>query len=386
MNMTGPEILPRYDAIVVGARCAGAATAMLLARAGAQVLAVERDAEGTDTLSTHALMRGGVMQLARWGVLPAIVAAGTPPIRRTSFAYGGECVDIGIRPAHGVEALYAPRRTVLDPALAAAARAAGADVRFGTAMRSLLRASGAVTGVELELPGRRRVEVRAGIVIGADGRRSLVARQVGAAVEVQGLHAAAGVYAYVDGLADRGNRWHYVPGLSAGAIPTNHGQHCVFASMPRERFRAEARGDLAAGLARVLAEVSPALAAEVGGRMGRAVGFAGEPGWLRRAHGPGWALVGDAGYFKDPITAHGITDALRDAEILARAAGEPGGLARYQAQRDALSLPLFRATDAIAGFGWNLAEVQALHLELNRAMKAEQDWLATAWPELPKAA
>jgi flavin-dependent dehydrogenase len=223
-------------------------------------------------------------------------------------------------------------------------------------------------------------------VIGADGRRSLVARQVGAAVEAQGLHAAAGVYAYVDGLADLGNRWHYVPGLSAGAIPTNHGQHCVFASMPRERFRSEVRGDLAGGLARVLAEVSPELAAEVGGRIRRAVGVAGEPGWLRQAHGPGWALVGDAGYFKDPITAHGITDALRDAEILARAAGETGGLARYQEQRDALSLPLFRTTDAIAGFGWDLGEVQALHLELNRAMKAEQDWLATAWPDLPKAA
>jgi flavin-dependent dehydrogenase len=305
-------------------------------------------------------------------------------VRRTSFVYGDDRVDIDIRPAHGDEALYAPRRTVLDPALAAAARAAGADVRFGTAMRALLRASGAVTGVELELPGRRRVEVRAGIVIGADGRRSLVARQVGTAVEVQGLHAAAGIYAYVDGLADRGNRWHYVPGLSAGAIPTNHGQHCVFASMPRERFLAEVRGDLAGGLARVLAEVSPELAAEVG-RMGRAVAVAGEPGWLRRTHGPGWALVGDAGYFKDPITAHGITDALRDAEILARAAGETGGLARYQAQRDALSLPLFRTTDAIAGFGWDLAEVQELHLQLNRAMKAEQDWLATAW-ELPKAA
>jgi flavin-dependent dehydrogenase len=386
--MTEPEPLARYDAIVVGARCAGAATAMLLARAGARVLAVERDAEGADTLSTHAVMRGGVMQLARWGVLDGIVAAGTPAVRRTSFSYGDERVEIDIRPGHGVEALYAPRRTVLDPALAAAARAAGAEVRFGTAVRALLRgARGAVTGVELELPGRRRAEVRAGMVIGADGRRSLVARQVGAAAEVQGVHAAAALYAYVEGVADRGCRWHYAPGLSAGAIPTNGG-HCVFVSMPPERFRAEMRGDFAGGLARVLGEVSEGLAAEVAaGLVGRPVGLAGEPGWLRRCHGPGWALVGDAGYFKDPITAHGITDALRDAEILARAVGEGGrALARYQAQRDALSLPLFCATEAIAGFGWDLPQLQELHLELNRAMKAEQAWLADAWPGLSRAA
>jgi flavin-dependent dehydrogenase len=383
--MTEPELLPRYDAVVVGARCAGAATAMLLARTGARVLAVERDAEGADTLSTHALMRGGVMQLARWGVLEAIVAAGTPPVRRTSFSYGDDRTDIDIRPGLGVDALYAPRRTVLDPALAAAARAAGADVRFGTAMRTLLRGPGGVAGVEIELPGRRRAEVRAGIVIGADGRRSMVARQAGAAVEVQGRHAAAAIYAYVEGLADRGYRWHYRPGVSAGAIPTNGG-HCVFVSMPPERFRSEIRGDYAGGFARVLAEADPGLATEVAaGRVGRPIGLVGEPGWLRQAHGPGWALVGDAGYFKDPITAHGITDALRDAEILARALGE-GGLAGYQAQRDALSLPLFQVTDAIASLGWDLGTLQELHLELNRVMKAEQAWLADAWPGLPQAA
>ena len=122
--------------------------------------------------------------------------------------------------------------------------------------------------------------------------------------------------------------------------------------------------------------------------MSRPVGFAGEPGYLRASYGPGWALVGDAGYLKDPITAHGITDALRDAEILARAVLEGGtaALARYQETRDALSLPLLRITDAIAGLDWNFTQVQELHLELNRTMKAEQDWLASAWPARPEAA
>ena len=386
-----PEPLPRYDVVVVGARCAGAATALLLARAGARVLVLERDAAGTDTLSTHALMRGAVMQLARWGVLPRIVAAGTPPVRRTSFAYGPERIELDIRVSHGVDALYAPRRTVLDPALVAEARAAGAEFRFDTAVQRLLfSAAGRVAGVEAVTADRRRIEIRAGIVIGADGRRSTVARQVGAAAHVTGAHASAAVYAYVAGLSDRGNRWHYAPGLSAGAIPTNGGLTCIFASVSPGRYRDAIRRDLTAGLAAMLREADPALGAEVAaGRVAtRPVGFAGEPGYLRRSHGPGWALVGDAGYFKDPITAHGITDALRDAEIVACAVQEGGAaaLARYQETRDALSLPLFRTTDAIAALDWDLPTVQELHLELNRAMKAEQDWLADAWPGVTRAA
>src|SRR5215213_8970252 len=129
----------RYDAIVVGARAAGAATAMLLARAGMRVLVLDRSRRGTDVLSTHALMRGGVMQLQRWGLLDRVIDAGTPPVRRTTFSYGADQVVITIKPAHGVDALYAPRRTVLDPILVDAAESAGADVRFGVIVRALLR-------------------------------------------------------------------------------------------------------------------------------------------------------------------------------------------------------------------------------------------------------
>ncbi len=111
----------KYDAVIVGARCAGAATALLLARAGARVLVVDKGAYGTDTLSTHALMRGAVLQLARWGVLPPIVSAGTPPIRSTTFSYVEEDVTVAIEPRYGVDALYAPRRTLLDRSLVDAA-------------------------------------------------------------------------------------------------------------------------------------------------------------------------------------------------------------------------------------------------------------------------
>ena len=378
----------RYDALIVGARAAGAATALLLARAGARVLVVERDAPGTDTLSTHALMRGGVMQLARWGLLDRVIAAGTPPVRTTLFAYGAERTTVEIKPRQGIDALYSPRRTVLDPILAGAAIEAGATVRYEAWFMDVLRAvDGRVHGA-LVRTADGLAPVRAGIVIGADGRRSRVARAVAAPLRHAGVHAAASVYAYVTGIEDRGNRWHYAPGAAAGIIPTNDGLHVVFASVPPARFRAPAGGDLAAGLARALAEVDAGLAAEIAaGRLAsRPLAFAGEPGWLRAAHGPGWALVGDAGYFKDPITAHGLTDALRDAELLATAvlAGTDRALARYEATRDALSLPLFRATDAIAALPRDMAALQALHRELHEAMRAEQDWLAAA--ALPAAA
>src|SRR5262245_36813375 len=138
----------RYDAVIVGARPAGAATALLLARAGLRVLVVDRSRYGDDTLSTHALMRGGVLQLHRWGLLDRIVDAGTPAVRGTTFQIGSDRISIEIKSAHGVDALYAPRRTVLDPILVDAAIEAGADVRFETTVTGLHRDDrGRVTGV-----------------------------------------------------------------------------------------------------------------------------------------------------------------------------------------------------------------------------------------------
>jgi menaquinone-9 beta-reductase len=371
------------DAIIVGARVAGAATAMLLARSGARVLLVERDAPGTDTLSTHALMRGAVTQLARWGLIPVLEAAGTPPVRSTVFGYGKERIEVAIRPGDGADHLLAPRRTVLDPALAAAASAAGAEIRYRTALTGLLRdARGAVRGARLKGPDGE-IEVTARIVVGADGRRSSLARMVGADEEMTGSNAAAVIYGHVRGLPNLGYRWLYGPGLAAGAIPTNDDVHVVFATLPPERYAA-ARGALAPALQGVLAAVDPDLAAmaAVRGLLARPVGFPGAPGFLRRSRGLGWALVGDAGYFKDPITAHGITDALRDADLLARAIldGSPAALAGYQETRDALSRDLFEVTDAIAALPTDLERLKDLHLTLSDAMKAEQRRLAATAP------
>jgi 2-polyprenyl-6-methoxyphenol hydroxylase-like FAD-dependent oxidoreductase len=183
------------------------------------------------------------------------------------------------------------------------------------------------------------------------------------------------IFSYFAGLDLEGYHWCYRPGVSVGVIPTNDGLTCVFASVPPKRFHEELAADVEAGHARVLRECSADLAAAVarGTRAERFRGFPGILGYFRRSAGPGWALVGDAGYFKDPLTAHGMTDALVDAEHLARAAatGRDDALAAYERDRDDRALAFFECTDAIASFAWDLPTVQKLHLGLSDAMKRE---------------
>jgi len=380
---------PRYDAVIIGARCAGAATALLLARSGAKVLVVDRQAYGSDALSTHALMRGAVLQLTRWGLIPDITAASTPAIRSVTFQYGSEAIRVPIKSEHGAECLFAPRRTVLDRLLVDAARKAGAHVRHGVLLSELMFApSGRVIGVALKHESGSTTTVRTEIVIGADGRQSTVARLVKARAYFQGSNASGLTFGYVENLRHDDVHWYFGKNVAAGVIPTN-GAHCVFAAVPAQRFSATFRDDVGRGFLQVLGANSPELRADVerGTLIGRLRGFGGAPAHLRQSHGPGWALVGDAGYFKDPLTAHGITDALRDADLLSRAivAGGTRALAAYQRQRDALSLPFLRSTDAIASFAWDLHEVKQLHADLSAAMKAEADHVAS-WSRLPSLA
>jgi len=158
------------------------------------------------------------------------------------------------------------------------------------------------------------------LVVGADGMGSSVARLAGAQIVREGRHATAVVFGNFRGINLKGSHWWFRPGVSAGAIPTNQGRHCIFAAMPPARLRGGA--DRMAAFREVLREADPALATSIAGPEPDEplCVFAGRKGFLREAFGPGWALVGDAGYFKDPLTAHGITDALRDAELLANAA------------------------------------------------------------------
>jgi 2-polyprenyl-6-methoxyphenol hydroxylase-like FAD-dependent oxidoreductase len=327
-------------------------------------------------------MRGGVLQLRRWGLLDRVTAAGTPPVRRVTFHYGGTPMSVSLKPYAGVDALYAPRRTVLDTLLGDADEEAGAEVRYGTAVTDLaFDAAGRVVGVHLtDGRGNTRTEA-AGLVVGADGRDSLVAGRVGARTVASGAHAPAYLYGYWPGTGVDGYHWHYGDGLSAGVIPTNDDLACVFVGAPpgviaaamRRRRPAEAQRGLLRrfdGTLDGLADVPP---------HGSVRFFRGLPARLYRPHGPGWALVGDAGWWKDPLSTHGITDALRDAEVLADAVVAGAGstaaarvaLAGYQAQRDAVARAMHPVVDRLASHEWDPTEARGLLRELSSAMADE---------------
>ena len=383
--------IEKFDAVIVGARCAGASTAMLLARQGARVLLVDRAEPGSDTLSTHAIMRGGVTSLHRWGLLDQVISAGTPPVRTSTFHYEGSPVEVAIKPRDGVDALFAPRRTVLDPILANAASEAGATLRYRTTLESLKTRKGRVTGAVLR-DASGLYEVASKIVIGADGIRSRVAQLANAEITQAANHATASIYGYVHTLPDTGFHTAFSPGSAAGVIPTNNGAHCVFVSFAKEnRGRVMANGTEAAFRGE-LEKTMPWAVEQICAEKPKLYAFGGVRGYLRRAFGPGWALVGDAGYFKDTVTAHGITDAFRDAELLARAVSIDSAIAYedYRNLRDALSLPLMRITDRIASCTWRIGELQMLHAQLNQATRTEAAVMASMNGEddyaLPQAA
>lgn len=372
-----------FDVIVVGGRVAGASTALLLSRAGARVALVERAAYGTDTVSTHGFMRAGVLQLSRWGLLDQVVAAGTPPIRATTFHYSdGESVEVAIRPSPGVDALYAPRRPLIDGILVDAAAEAGAHIRHGTTVTGILRdGSDRVRGVRTQDRSGRTTDLRAAITVGADGIRSTVAEQVGAPFVRHGRFSSATLYRYYAGVETSQYEWAYGTNSAAGLIPTNDGLTCVFVSSTPTRLRAFRREGTSRAFETLIAVAAPGFTERVAAARpaGRIHGWGGHPGFVRLSRGPGWALVGDAGYFKDPLTTHGMTDALRDAELLSDAiletltgvAAEASGLARYQATRDRLSQRLFDATESVASYAWDLDEVRGLIRNVSAAMTAE---------------
>ncbi len=377
-----PSRTASYDVAIVGGRAAGAATALRLARHGLRAVVLERGTPGSDALSTHALMRGGVMQLHRWELLDTIVAAGTPAVRRTTFTYGDDRIEVSIKPSHGVDALYAPRRTLLDPTLSCAASEAGADIRYGTTVTNLIWRRGHVVGVGVRNADGRLEQIGTELVVGADGIHSSVAKLVGARLRRRGTHATAVTYGYWSDLDTTGYEWVFRPDACSGVIPTNGGQACVFASARPARI---GRGGIDV-IRQIVTEGDPELA----DRLGRArppLGtrtWGGHPGYIRQSYGPGWALVGDAGYFKDPISAHGLTDALRDADLLARAVIAGRGqdalttlaLADYQHTRDRLSIALFDTVDRIASNDWDDSEISDLLRQLSSSMADEVETLA----------
>jgi flavin-dependent dehydrogenase len=359
-----------YDVIVVGARCAGAPTAMLLARRGHRVLLVDKATFPSDTMSTHLVHPPGVAALARWGVLDALAATGCPPITRYSFDFGPVVIAGSARAADGIATAYCPRRVVLDALLVDAAVQAGAELREAFTVDELMFEGDRVTGIRGHGPGGRTVTERARVVVGADGRHSTVARQVRAERYNDTPSPSPAYYAYWSGLPTDGMETYIRPEHDRGwgVVATHDDLTCVVQGWPQSEFAAN-RKDVERAYLRSF-ELVPEFAERVHGatRESRLVGTGDLAGFFRKPYGPGWVLVGDAGYHKHPITAFGITDAFRDAEAAAAALDDAlsgrrlfdAALADHQRARDAVALPVYAFTCDFATLAPPPPELQQL--------------------------
>jgi 2-polyprenyl-6-methoxyphenol hydroxylase-like FAD-dependent oxidoreductase len=374
-----------HDVVVVGARCAGASTAMLLARAGYDVAVVDRSPLPGDTVSTHSIARGGVVQLARWGLLDAVLATGAPAVREVTFRSGDVAVTRPVKNRCGVDLLVAPRRYALDAVLLDAAVQAGARVATPVTATGVRQdGTGRVTGIVTREAG----EIGARYVVGADGVRSRMADRFDAATLDAFDADTATFYFYVGRVPWRGHEFHVAPDAFAGVFLTHRGQGCVWLCRPTPALDPVRRAGAgrATALLDQLTEVAPDLAARV--RAGVVTspvrGAVGLPNHVRQPVGPGWALVGDAGYHRDPVTGHGITDAFRDAELLATALGqalenptaEDEALTTYHHQRDAALRETWALTKAIAAFPPPDRFVE-LQKQLSEALEREAEQLAS---------
>jgi len=357
-----------YDAIVVGARCAGAPTALLLARKGYKVLLVDRCRFPSDmSFSNHFVHQAGSACLKRWGLLPRLAATGCPPITENYFDYGAFSLTGPVAPADGVNTAFAPRRIVLDPLLVEAAIESGAELREGFSVQDLIWDKDRVVGIR----GRHNgvvVTEKTRIVVGADGMFSAVAKAVKAPEYKTSPPLEGSWYAYWSGVPMQG--WHLWlrPDRVIFAYNTNSNLTLIGVAFAAKDLPA-IRGNVERNHWEVITQYAPDLAEcmRAGHRESRFTGGA-IPYHVRRPYGPGWALVGDAGYQKDPCTASGITDAFRSAEWLTEAidAGLSGkkpleqALAAYEERRNQSEMPYFELTTQLAALAPPPEEMQQL--------------------------
>jgi len=359
-----------YDVIVVGARCAGSPTAMLLARKGYRTLLVDKATFPSDTVSGHFILPPGVAQLQRWGLLERVVStAGCPPIHNWRFDVGPFALTGAPLPANGTAECYGPRRTALDTVLVESAVAAGVELREAFSVQELLIDGDQVTGIRGRAAGGPTVNETARIVIGADGMRSIVARSVQADTYEVYPRLACYYYAYWSGLPAESLELYPRDGLIVGAFPTGPDTSMVFVGRPVEQFAAVREGVEGSYLRAV--ESVPGVAERMHNgaqRIERFYGTGDLPNFCRKPYGPGWALVGDAGYHKDPCLPLGISDAFRDADLLADAidAGFSGrepverALEHYEQERNAAALPSYALTRQFAALQPPPPEMQQL--------------------------
>jgi len=343
-----------YDAIVVGARCAGSPTAMLLARKGYKVLLVDRDTFPSDTVSTHLIHPLGVGALRRWGLLDRVVDTGSPAINSYTFNFGPFAIS-GSPGTDEEPVSYAPRRTVLDKILIDAAAESGAEVREAFTVEGVIVDDGKVVGIKGHDRGGKTVTEHARIVVGADGRHSKIVEAVRPEQYNEKPALLWGYYSYWSNLPIGGFETYIRPARGFAAWPTNDDQTLVIVGWPPSEQPANKK-DIEGNYLRTL-DMVPEFAERIRGakREHRFVGAA-VLNYLRKPFGKGWALVGDAGYNKDFITAQGIQDAFRDAEACANAIDEAlsgsrdleEAMADVQRARDEHVIPMYEFTAMLA--------------------------------------
>jgi flavin-dependent dehydrogenase len=361
-----------FDAIVVGARCAGSPTALLLARKGYKVLLLDRSNFPSDTISTHYIHQPGIASLKRWGLLDRLVATGCPAIERQVFDVGPFRIAGSPPPADGVGVGYAPRRMVLDKLLLDAAVEAGVELREQFSVEEVVTEGDRVTGIRGRSKGGELVVEKARIVIGADGKNSVIARLAGAPMYEEQPAGSCAYYSYWRGVPMQAAELYPRPNSMLIAAPTHDGLTLLIVYWPEAEF-AQVRDHIEERFMAALDTV-PTLAERfrAGERAEKFRGAGDLRGFFRRPHGPGWALVGDAGYHKNPITAEGITDAFRDAELLASAVDDSftgrvapaEAFAAYESRRNEAVMPLYRMTCDLARLEPPTQEMQGLFFAL----------------------
>ena len=343
---------PEYDVLIVGGRAAGASLALLLARQGRRVIIADRDEFPSDTMSTHFMSSVAVGGLHRLGVLGDILAAGFRPITRIRN-WVGDCCFEGPSGPPGVFSL-APRRIVLDSALMNHAVKAGAQFVPRTRVEGLIHEDGRVAGATLQTVGGERREVRARVVVGADGRSSRVAEWVGASEYDAVAAMRPAYYSYFHGVLPRDEATVEVMfgrDQIGFLFPMREDEDCIAIEMQPEDFDDFRSDHIAAFEARVRALPDMARRMKSARHEGKIIGVKGVENYFRKPFGPGWALTGDAGYLKDPSTGTGIGDAIEQSFMLAEALGAwfdgsewEATMTAFQQRRDQTFKPMYDIT------------------------------------------
>jgi flavin-dependent dehydrogenase len=368
------------DVVIVGARCAGSATAIPLAAAGRSVVVLDGASFPSDTLSTHLLFPSGVAELVRLGAIERVRALGAPALPVGMLWAPGVTVRGGYTPVDGIEHGWCVRRTGLDNALVETARAEGADVRERVRVTDVVRDDGRVAGVRYRERDGAEGAIRARLVVGADGRRSTLARLVDARPWLECPNGRIMFYAY---FTDPNREWREIAaqwrsGRELCTVFPCDGdgrESMLVLEMPPATRADEFRADTEAAWERTIAGI-PELAERLRGaeRLTKLHSSREHPAFFRRSSGPGWALTGDAGHFKDPVTAQGIRDALRFGrklgEAVAPSLDDETRLAQalrvWEDERDRECLEVYQWSNVL-GHG---DDVSAIEFEAYRALAA----------------